>query len=228
MPMTFPSHQGLIAPLWRRWPGRFDIAALCVGAAMPDVVDGLIGIVRGHFGQGFGHSLLGMIVVCIPAGLLIRKSLCRVARRLGPSLHGGLWAFIWNRGVACLANGQATAGRIIVGSLAVGAFSPLLFDLVSHGHFPWLLPWVPKLAVYPDWWNDTWMRIWLPWRPAGRKIGPHAAIWVLLSVWGAWMLFKPAVQEWRIKTGKQKGGPSLKLEYRSPAPDYIDAVSPKT
>ena len=69
MPMTIPSHQGFLAPLWRRWPACFDIAALCVGAALPDVVDGLIGLFRGHFGQGFGHSLLGMLLLGLPLGL---------------------------------------------------------------------------------------------------------------------------------------------------------------
>ncbi len=167
MPMTFPAHQGLIAPLWRRWPGRFDVVALCVGAAMPDIVDGAIGIFRGRFGQGIGHSLLGLVLLCVPAGLLIRA----LVRRIAP-LH-----------------------RNVVFSLAIGVFSHLCFDLVSHGHFPWLLPWVPKVAIYPDWWYDTWFSIPLPWRPEGRKIGPHATIWFLLSVCGAWMLFR----EWRAR-----------------------------
>jgi len=110
---------------------------------------------------------------------------------------------MWNRAVAGFASGDATIGRYTVGSLAIGAFSHLLFDLVSHGHFPWLLPWVPKLAVYPDWWYDTWTRIPLPWHPDGHKIGPHVTMWVLLSVWGIWMLFSPAVRKWRTRTGKR-------------------------
>ncbi len=24
--------------------------------------------------------------------------------------------------------------------------------LISHGHFHWLIPWVRKIAIYPDWW----------------------------------------------------------------------------
>ena len=39
MPLAFPSHQGLILPVARRWPAHFDGLALCVGAAMPDVVE---------------------------------------------------------------------------------------------------------------------------------------------------------------------------------------------
>lgn len=200
MPMTFPAHQGFVAPLWRRWPGHFEVAALCVGAALPDLVDGLIGICRGHFGQGLGHSLLGVALLGLPLGLLVRHLVCRTARRLTPVKSGGFLATAWNSGVAALVT-AAGSWRTVVMSLAVGALAHLLFDLVSHGHFPWLIPWVPKVAIFPDWWYDEWLRLPLPWKPEGRKIGPHATIWVLLSLWGAWLLLAPAWRAWRA--GKQ-------------------------
>jgi len=200
--MTFPSHQGFVAPLWRRCPGRFDLVALCVGAALPDLVDGLIGSCRGHFGQGIGHSLLGIVVLGIPLGVLVRHLVCRAACRLTPAAGNGFLAYAWNRGVAALAESlkqpkPRNGWRICVTSLAVGAFVHLLFDLVSHGHFPWLIPWVPKIAIYPDWWYDVWLRLPLPWKPEGRKIGPHATIWILLSLWGMWLLLAPAWRTWR-------------------------------
>jgi hypothetical protein len=202
--MTFPSHQGLIAPLWRKWPGRFNITALCVGAAMPDIVDGIIIVLRGQFGQGVGHSLLGLAVLGIPLGFALQVLLCRAAARLDPLRGRGFLAYVWNLGVAVFAEEDkkdrtGNCGRMLILGIALGAFSHLLFDLVSHGHFPWLIPWVPKIKIFPDWWYDTWLRIWLPWKPKGRKIGPHAAIWVILSIVGIWLLFRPAVQSWRKK-----------------------------
>ena len=71
MPLTFPSHQGLILPLVRRWPEHFEPVALCVGAAMPDIVDAAIGFGRGYLGRGYGHSLVGLFLFCLPGGLLI-------------------------------------------------------------------------------------------------------------------------------------------------------------
>src|SRR4051794_11490763 len=72
MPLAFPSHQGLILPVARRWPEYFDGLALCVGAATPDLVDGAAGLIgRGHLGQGLGHSLLGVGILCWPAGMLM-------------------------------------------------------------------------------------------------------------------------------------------------------------
>ncbi|MDD4872404.1 MAG: DUF4184 family protein [Kiritimatiellae bacterium] len=202
MPMTFPSHQGLIAPLWRRWPDRFNITALCVGAAMPDIVDGVIGIFRGHFGQGIGHSFLGLAVLGIPMGFALHTLVCRTVFRLTPLQNKGFLAYAWNLGVSTLVeeekkNRHDSRRYLIIISLILGAFSHLIFDLVSHGHFPWLIPWIPKIPIFPDWWYETWLRIWLPWKPAGRKIGPHAAVWVALSIVGIWMLLCPAVRSWR-------------------------------
>ena len=98
MPFAFPSHQGLIAPLWRRWPRAFDIPALSVGAAMPDVVDGLIGAWRGHLGQGLGHSLAGMVFLCVPGGLMLWFGLHAAARRLRPVSRDSFLARSWNLG----------------------------------------------------------------------------------------------------------------------------------
>src|SRR4051812_30472792 len=83
MPLAFPSHQGLILPIVRLCPRAFDVAALCVGAAMPDVVDGVIGFARhGHLGQGIGHSLAGVGLLCWPGGLLLTWALTAADRRM--------------------------------------------------------------------------------------------------------------------------------------------------
>src|SRR5262245_1597904 len=79
MPLAFPSHQGLILPLWRRFPAAIDGVALSIGAAMPDIIDGAAWPFRGQLGQWLGHSLLG-VIISAPAGIL----LARIARRIGP------------------------------------------------------------------------------------------------------------------------------------------------
>jgi len=68
MPLAFPSHQGLILPLWKKYPNRINGVALCVGAAMPDIIDAIAWPFRGELGQWLGHSLLG-VVVSAPFGL---------------------------------------------------------------------------------------------------------------------------------------------------------------
>lgn len=199
MPATFPSHQGLIAFLWRRWPGRFDVRALCVGAAMPDVVDALLVVVRGRMGQGIGHSILGLLALGIPLGLLLWIGLHRAVRGFAPRSGDGVADRLWNACLAVLRQGAGAAGlrrewRRILGGLLLGGMSHLLFDLVSHGGFPWLLPWVPKLKIYPDWWYDVWFSIPRPWSRSGKIIGPPRAIWIAMTLWGAWVLVRPHVR----------------------------------
>src|SRR6185295_11868095 len=64
-----------------RWPGRFSDMALWCGAIVPDVVDGIGSFVlRGHFQQWLGHTLLGATVIGVPAGLLLTAFVRRVAR----------------------------------------------------------------------------------------------------------------------------------------------------
>ena len=212
MPMTFPSHQGLIAGLWRRWPGVFDVRALCIGAAMPDVIDAMGVFVRGRFGQGIGHSLVSLPLLCVPVGLLLWGALHRVFRRL-PAMEGAsLAAHAWNPLRAAMAAGNGVGDlrgcwRQVLLCLAIGAFSHLLIDLVSHGGFPWLLPWMPKRNLFPDWWYVEWARIPVPWRPAGSKLGPPRAVWILLSAWGAWVLIRPSVLAWRAAAGRRSSDP---------------------
>jgi membrane-bound metal-dependent hydrolase YbcI (DUF457 family) len=170
---------------------------------MPDVVDGLTGIARGHFGQGIGHSLIGMLVLGLPLGLVLRYWLCKTARHC-ISLDGrGFVVFLWNHGRRALADGATDKIwprrriKLLLISLSVGITSHLLFDLVSHGHIPWFIPWTGKIPIFPEFWHAEWFRIPRPWRASGRKVGPHAAIWVLLSAIGIWMLAAPLYRKWK-------------------------------
>lgn len=197
MPLTVPSHQGLIAPLWRRWPHVFDAPALFVGAAMPDVVEGVSIVFRGYSGQGIGHSLIGLVLFAIPGGLLLWLLIHATARRLSPMHCSGFAGRIWNAGLSAIACNPGPASfrrrwkRILFG-LGTGAFSHLCIDLISHGGFPWLIPWAPKMRIYPDWWYHVFARISLPWRPRLTLITPYFLVWLSLSVLGAILLFRPA------------------------------------
>jgi hypothetical protein len=204
MPFAFPSHPGLIAPLWRRWPQYFDMPAMCVGAAMPDVVDGLFGLYRGHLGQTWGHTLLGMIFLCIPLGVPLWFGLHRFARAVPRAKGTGFWARAWNMGNNAITAtpGPAAFRKIwplVLWSLLVGTFSHLLFDLLSHGEkhagFKWFRPWHVELSLFPAWWDHTWFKMPIPGYGDGYNFAPHFIVWCLLGVIGAWMLFAPAFKK---------------------------------
>ena len=155
MPFAFPSHQGLIAPLWRRWPGFFDVPAMFIGAAMPDVVDGIIGLTRGHFGQGVGHSLIAIPLLCIPGGLLIWAVALLASRPLPLSPGRGFFGRIWNAGLRALHDApgegsQAVRSLRAVCSMGLGTFSHLLIDLVSHGGFVWPILGCRRQKYFPN------------------------------------------------------------------------------
>lgn len=201
MPPTFPSHQGLVAPLWRRWPGLFDAPALFIGAAMPDIVDALAGIYSGRLGQGIGHSLIALPLLCVPVGLALWWLARLGARHLPPSPGAGFFSRAWNHGLAALRTSHnpglgSSAWTKIILSLGVGAFSHLFFDLISHGAFTWFYPWQTKVEIFPSWWHIAWMRNPLPFYK-GYPIGPHFLMWVTLGCLGAYLLFYP---EFRNKT----------------------------
>jgi hypothetical protein len=209
MPFGFPSHQGLIAPLWRRWPDAFDVPALCVGAAMPDVVDGFTVIWRGHFGQDIGHSLVGLAFLGVPAGLLLWLLLHTAAQRLGHLSRNGFWARVWNRGLGAFHNGIRPADFTrhwwrVLWCLAAGGFSHLCFDLISHGGFPWLMPWVPKIRIFPQWWYATWAHVSLPGYEEPFDVGPYLTVWLFLSFLGIYMLLRPAFRPVERGGAKEK------------------------
>jgi hypothetical protein len=171
MPVIFPSHQGLILPLWRRFPGRIDGVALCVGAALPDIVDAIAWPFRGELGQWLGHSLLG-VVVSVPVGLTLvwilrRASPPRLLSRLDqPS------------------SSPSTIGRACI-SIGLGSLSHVLFDLVTHGNLRLLWPWYANDHAFPSWWYHTWGEIPLPFYREPYPFAPHTVAWILLTIIGA-------------------------------------------
>lgn len=194
MPWGFPSHQGLILPLWTRWPRLFHGLALCVGAGVPDIIDGAVGIARGRLGQGIGHSLVGLAVLSIPVGLLatgvIRKAWYRFVVDSAKSRASPSWFELLDD------DGVARDHRIRFWpargdflrqsrSVFIGAASHVLFDFVSHDTFGLLRPWYEDEAWFPEWWRHSWGAVDLLVYEEPYPIAPHTLVWFALSVLGA-------------------------------------------
>ncbi len=198
MPWGFPSHQGLILPIWARWPRVFHGLALCVGAGVPDIVDGAIGITRGRLGQGIGHSLIGLAVLSVPVGLLVtglirglwhRYVLPRRKVRSGTS-----WFELLDETPPVLSEGTAQPWRFWPTrkelarqslSVFVGALSHVFFDFISHATFGLLRPWREVPNWFPAWWRHRWGSIDLLVYENPYPIAPHTLVWFALSVGGA-------------------------------------------
>lgn len=162
MPLAFPSHQGLILPLQRRFPARIDALVLCVGAALPDVVEACAWPFRGELGQWAGHSLLG-VGACALAG----------------------WGLAW-----LLRPRVRVPARLGLASAAIGALSHVLFDLVTHGNFLLLWPWYANDRLFPSWWYHAWGSLPLPVYDEPYPLAPHTVAWVVLSLLGAWLFIR--------------------------------------
>lgn len=201
MPWGFPSHQGLILPLWRRWPHAFHGLALCVGAGVPDIIDGAVGIARGRLGQGIGHSLIGLALLSIPVGLVVtglvrrfwhRFVLPRSKRRAGRSWFELLDETPSRAGSAANTRIASAAffpnkgdGRRQCLSVFVGAVSHVFFDFISHDTFGLLRPWYEYSGFFPAWWRHRWGAVDLLVYQNPYPIAPHTLVWFVLSVGGA-------------------------------------------
>ena len=180
MPSAFPSHQGLILPLWQRWPGRFHGLSLAVGAAAPDIVDGLAVVYRGELGQWLGHSLIGLPLLCLPLSLALSPIVARLFRRIE-----------WARRLDEASGPHTLSSR--AGAALIGAASHDFFDLVTHANFPLLLPWRDDASFFPAWWTHAWTAVDLPVYREPYPIAPHFISWAFFSLLGI-VLFVRAVR----------------------------------
>lgn len=198
MPLI-PSHQGLLAPLWRRWPERFNILALCIGAGMPDAFDGAAGLlIRGHLGQWYGHTLWGMHLLCVPLGLLLIPLSLWVAawlqkpERNSAAIKVGEW----------ISSGDSSPSHLskigllffLTFSMWVGVVSHVFFDLISHQYFELLSPWITGFNPIPEWWRSTWFTVSPP-GYTNYSIGPHFMMWLFLSGLGIALIWPSRAQD---------------------------------
>jgi hypothetical protein len=194
MPFGFPSHQGLLAPLWRNAPARVSVLALWCGALAPDVVDGVAStLARGRPGQWLGHSLIGLFVVSTPVAIAMTWIVRALARgRLAQARGGSRVSRVAARIITIDESGGCSpASRPLFecASAWIGALSHVLFDLVSHEGSTLLWPWAPDPRFFPEAFYRAWFHVSIPGYP-DYPIAPHFVAWALLSGLGAWMFFR--------------------------------------
>lgn len=166
----------MILPLWRWLPGRLDGVALSVGALAPDLVEVIAWPIHGgELGQGIGHSLFGVVIANVPLGLALTWAVRRFAPR---------------RWLDRLSDDRATTLRRDVLSIAVGALSHALFDLITHCNFVLFWPWMTNAQPFPEWFCRAWMRIPLLVYRQPYPLAPHTIVWFVLSVLGAVLFFR--------------------------------------
>jgi hypothetical protein len=141
--MTFPSHQGLILPVVRRWPNSFDALALSVGAAMPDITDTILGfLINGYFKQWYGHALIGIFTLDFLGGLVITWLIAVAIRRLLKFSFLFLWGLFLCKPHQMAARRQPVTAQIELNS-ACGVFP------YSWASFPTLvLISYPMIRIY--------------------------------------------------------------------------------
>ncbi|MEU4776324.1 DUF4184 family protein [Micromonospora sp. NPDC023633] len=125
MPLTFPSHPGVVLPLklWRpRW---FDGVALTTGAVAPDIRYAFVGI--GPEWQS--HTLTALVWWCLPVALLgawlVRATVATLAAHLP---HLGPLAL---RDYGVLAKVRHP-WQVTAGSALLGAASHIAWDHLTH------------------------------------------------------------------------------------------------
>lgn len=174
MPMTFPAHQGLILPVVRRWPNSFDALALSVGAAMPDIIDTILGLsLNGYFKHWYGHSLLGTVTIDLAGGLFITWLIAVLAGRLFNSSYSPFYV----RAFLPTAPIRPSVWSL---SLLVGILSHLGFDLISHDTNMLFYPWYENPHLFPEWWYTIWFQI-----PALSAFGRTYGVGVFTILWCA-------------------------------------------
>jgi hypothetical protein len=185
VPFTFPSHPGLILPLWVRRPERYDAVALSVGSVIPDLVDHPIGYLMGRPDFKLVHGLAGLVVVGIPLGLLIVAAVDPLCQRLSacPAVASSPRAAAWLDRLTA----KPFRWKRSLASVAVGGFSHLVFDAPSHWRFEWLAPWIriDLPSVLPPVFSRPWLRVPLPGFERPWGIWPFDLVWLTLTVLGA-------------------------------------------
>jgi hypothetical protein len=144
---------------------------------MPDLVDGAAWPVRGELGQGFGHSLLGVLVASLPAGLVLTRLVRRIAPRdLITRLDEGA---------------PASPHRLRAPlSVFIGALSHLAFDLITPDNLVLFWPWVPGEPPFPSWWSHAWSAIPIPGYREPYPVAPHTVAWCVLTLLGAFLFVR--------------------------------------
>jgi len=181
MPSSLLSHQGILLPLWIRYPDKFDVVALCVGSFAPDLAFYLPDMAAQL------HSLGGLLIT-VPVGLILVLLFSKVLLpTVATSTANGQFGIISK----CLAyfgvddlqylKKQKVSFDWLVKatySVLIGIFSHFLLDLPSHGLIPYLRPFYD--GMMPQWFLQEHFKIELPFRQL--ELTNYNILWLLLSV----------------------------------------------
>jgi hypothetical protein len=125
LPLTFPAHQGFIAPIKLRWPNAIDGTALCIGAAAPDLAYAL-----GDWLNHQSHSAIGVLLFAVPFTLVAAA----ITRWRAAS---GIFAVLPDLGPLRLRSYRVLANRrpaffVTLSSALIGAGSHAIVDGFTH------------------------------------------------------------------------------------------------
>jgi len=149
---------------------------------MPDFVDITFGyLLRGYFRHWFGHALV-FIPFNIIGGLLLTWLVTVLFSK----------ALKWKTSPEKdkIAQRKSTL-KLWLFSIAIGVFSHLAFDLISHDTNLLLYPWVEDVRWFPSWWYTPWYVIGPPLSmgPA-YSVGIHTIVWFILSTLGTFLFYQ--------------------------------------
>jgi hypothetical protein len=173
VPLT-PAHTAAAWPLSRILP-RLPLDALVLGAMLPDFEYLLHLAPRGQF----AHSPLGLLLFCLPVGLLtwaIYRHVVRPAALtlLPPGLRSGLVA-------------PPSGLFLVIAAVLLGAASHILWDSFTHGH-GWAVRHIPALSTSVQLFGLGNLRIYKILQHGSTIVGLAAvAVWV-----GGWIRGQPS------------------------------------
>ncbi len=154
MPFT-PFHVVPVWPIFVRWPGRWDVLALSLGAVVSDLEAVTAYPLTGDssLSRGLMHSLLGIVSVNLVLSLVAARFLIpKLARRLDNRFPGRGWRTFARRDFV----GDRKPWAVTVASALVGGLSHLALDLTHHGDTPLLWPWRGEPLHLGPWASEPW------------------------------------------------------------------------
>ncbi|HWW02578.1 MAG TPA: DUF4184 family protein [Candidatus Acidoferrum sp.] len=175
--MPFPlAHPAAVLPLRRYCPRFFSFPALVVGSLAPD-----LGYFFGRLHlDGFSHSLLGSVLLCLPLGILSLVLL------YGPGSYAARKLFQPNPPAFLqLPWPPLGAPAVIVISLLVGVWTHLFLDSFTHKG-GWLVERLPLLQLSLGF-------------VAGRTVRVCTVLWYACSFVGVGLVFM-AFWKWQQKS----------------------------
>ncbi len=164
MPPAIFSHQGFVLPLKMRSPERFDGTALCVGAAIPDIMILVTKLLNNEYYHYINHSLLAFIwlvpltvIFTILLSRYIMPWISKILPKLGFLEKIGIFFGLddWY----LLKNKKFTTKWLVIAiySAIIGIASHLMMDLLGHYVNPIYMPFQP-FSYLPAWFSEsTWV-----------------------------------------------------------------------